>query len=252
MFEGEAASLQAILNTNTLRVPKPLKVVSYPAGGWLMVMEYVNISSLRTQQAALGRQLARLHLHNLSLKRSGSRVGAEEGAGYVEQFGFSCDTCCGLLPMPNEWRDNWVAFYCQMRLGKQIEMVERNYGDREATELWSRLQRCIPAMFSEVDVVPSLLHGDLWSGNAGEADQEPVAYDPASFYGHHEFDLAITTMFGGFSREFYSAYHSLIPKTHGFATRSKLYLLFHYLNHWNHFGSGYRSQSINIMKDLVK
>lgn len=103
-----------------------------------------------------------------------------------------------------------------------------------------------------------------------------VAYDPASFYGHHEFDLAITTMFGGFSREFYSAYHSLIPQAQGFATRSKLYLLFHYLNHWlavtmvscisrsnisrfppthtcrNHFGSGYRSQSISIMKDLVK
>lgn len=60
-----------------------------------------------------------------------------------------------------------------------------------------------------------------------------VAYDPASFYGHHEFDLAITTMFGGFSRDFYSAYHHLIPQAPGFATRSKLYLLFHYLNHWS-------------------
>lgn len=59
-----------------------------------------------------------------------------------------------------------------------------------------------------------------------------VAYDPASFYGHHEFDLAITKMFGGFSSQFYTAYHSLIPQSPGFTTRSNLYLLFHYLNHW--------------------
>ena len=51
----------------------------------------------------------RLHLHNSSLKKSGSRVGAEEGDGCVEQFGFNCATCCGLLPMPNEWRDSWVV-----------------------------------------------------------------------------------------------------------------------------------------------
>ncbi len=59
-----------------------------------------------------------------------------------------------------------------------------------------------------------------------------VVFDPASFYGHHEFDLAITAMFGGFERGFYSSYHKLIPKSPGFAKRQKLYLLFHYLNHW--------------------
>ena len=59
-----------------------------------------------------------------------------------------------------------------------------------------------------------------------------VVFDPASFYGHHEFDLAITRMFGGFDGKFYNAYHKLIPKSPGFATRQKLYILFHYLNHW--------------------
>ena len=59
-----------------------------------------------------------------------------------------------------------------------------------------------------------------------------VVYDPASFYGHHEFDLAIAGMFGGFSAQFYNAYHQLIPQAPGFAARHKLYLLFHYLNHW--------------------
>ena len=59
-----------------------------------------------------------------------------------------------------------------------------------------------------------------------------VIFDPASFYGHHEFDLAIAGMFGGFTTQFYDTYHQLIPKAEGFAVRHKLYTLFHYLNHW--------------------
>ncbi len=59
-----------------------------------------------------------------------------------------------------------------------------------------------------------------------------VIFDAASFYGHHEYDLGITGMFGGFSNEFYSSYHKLIPKQPGFEQRHQLYQLFHYLNHW--------------------
>ena len=59
-----------------------------------------------------------------------------------------------------------------------------------------------------------------------------MIFDPASFYGHHEFDLAIAGMFGGFTKQFYDAYHELIPKAPGFDVRHKLYTLFHYINHW--------------------
>lgn len=59
-----------------------------------------------------------------------------------------------------------------------------------------------------------------------------VIFDPASFYGHHEYDLAIASMFGNFSKSFYDAYHKVIPKSHGFEGRQRLYTLFHYLNHW--------------------
>ena len=121
-------------------------------------------------------------------------------------------------------------------------------------ELWPKLKSKIPDFFKEIQVEPSLLHGDLWSGNSGEDSSGPgnysqdstfhlltscacnctctVIFDPASFYGHHEFDLAIAGMFGGFNRQFYDAYHKIIPKAPGFATRHKLYTLFHYLNHW--------------------
>ncbi|MFH4983700.1 hypothetical protein AB6A40_010409, partial [Gnathostoma spinigerum] len=78
----------------------------------------------------------------------------------------------------------------------------------------------------------------------------PVIFDPASFYGHSEFEMGILTMFGGFSQDFFTAYHSLIPKSEGFAERVRLYELFHHFNHWNHFGRGYRGGTISIMKSL--
>lgn len=59
-----------------------------------------------------------------------------------------------------------------------------------------------------------------------------VVFDPASYYGHHEFDLAIAAMYGGFSRAFYDSYHNQVPKEKGFDKRHQLYQLFHHLNHW--------------------
>jgi len=110
----------------------------------------------------------------------------------------------------------------------------------------------MPIFFEDLEIFPSLLHGDLWTGNAAQSGGNPVVFDPASFYGHHEYDLAIGRMFGGFDSEFYQAYHEAIPKEPGFEQRSQLYQLFHCLNHWNHFGGGYRGQSLGILRKIVK
>uniref|UniRef100_A0A8D8PPN0 protein-ribulosamine 3-kinase n=1 Tax=Cacopsylla melanoneura TaxID=428564 RepID=A0A8D8PPN0_9HEMI len=82
-------------------------------------------------------------------------------------------------------------------------------------------------------------------------ESEAYMYDPAVFYGHHEYDLAISSMFPGFRQQFYDAYHALIPKAPGFEDRQRVYQLFHYLNHWNHFGGGYKSSSLSIMRNLA-
>lgn len=171
---------------------------------------------------------------------------------FVDQFGFDVVTCCGYLPQVNDWQKDWVAFYAQQRIQPQMDMVEQGSGDREALELWSALQLKIPDLFRDLDIVPALLHGDLWAGNVAEDSAGPVIFDPASFYGHSEYELAIAGMFGGFDRSFYSAYHSEIPRAPGFEKRLQLYQLFHYLNHWNHFGSGYRGSSLSIMRSLTK
>lgn len=101
---------------------------------------------------------------------------------------------------------------------------------------------------------PSLLHGDLWSGNwAADENGEPVVYDPACFIGHSEAELSIMTMFGSPSKEFFEAYHELLPRHEMcFEERQLLYQLYHYMNHYSLFGSGYRGACTSILDRLLK
>ncbi|XP_004071440.1 ketosamine-3-kinase [Oryzias latipes] len=259
MFDGEMASLEAIFRTETVKVPKPIKVIELDRGGCVFVMEHLDMKGLNKYSKQLGEQLADLHLHNKTLQeklqKEQQTVGkgpAQSEVAVVEKFGFDVATCCGYLPQQNEWQSDWVAFYSQQRLQHQLNMVETSYGDRETRELWAALQLKIPQLFTEIEIVPALLHGDLWGGNVAEWVEGPVIFDPATFYGHSEYELGIAGMFGGFNKSFYSAYHQKIPQDPGFEKRNQLYQLFHYLNHWNHFGGGYRGSSVRIMKDLLK
>lgn len=244
MFLGEKAGLEALEKTGAISVPHPLSVGSRPSGGgYMLVMTLLpdlTSASGSSIQAQLGTALATMHLSNRKNK------GKE---GYVSKFGFDVETCCGSIPQSNTWEESWSKFY----VNKLSEQVGRLKGsDRELRELWPQLQQKTKELLDDLQVEPSLLHGDLWSGNAGASRGKPVVFDPAAFYGHSEYDLGIAGMFGGFSQSFYSAYHSLIPKEEGFDARHSLYQLFHYLNHWNHFGAGYRGQSLNIIKKLIK
>ncbi|XP_041350557.1 ketosamine-3-kinase-like [Gigantopelta aegis] len=254
MFDGEAASLKAMYTAAEVKVPKPIKVFDLPVGGAAIAMEYLDLSgSLSRHAGLLGQQLARLHLKNEKvgeeLKKKDSSV--HRGSGdlkYIERFGFDVATCCGYYPQDNTWNDDWVKFYAR-KIEQQLEFVK---GDREAEDLWSQILPRLDSFFKDVDVKPALLHGDLWSGNAAADKSGPVIYDPASFYGHSEYDLAIANMFGGFSSAFFQAYFQVIPKSPGYEIRQQLYKLFHYMNHWNHFGGGYRDSSISTMKGLLR
>lgn len=256
MFKGEFASLKAIKETNTVKVPNPIKIVNADSHGYAFAMEYIEMSKLSEHAELLGEQLAGMHLHNESLKNSDNSVHNNsedsETPVYIGQFGFHCTTCCGYIPQKNEWKEDWVAFFAQHRLDHQMKLVEQNYSDAETRELWSELNLKLPVYFKDIAVTPSLLHGDLWSGNVAETKEGPVIFDPASFYGHSEYELSIADMFGGFPKAFYNAYHSILPKQPGFDKRKDLYKLFHCLNHWNHFGGGYRSSSVSIMRRLLK
>src|SRR6185503_6794480 len=160
---------------------------------------------------ALGRMLARLH------RETGPR------------FGWHRDNWIGRSPQANGWMDDWNEFWWSRRLAPQLARA----GLRTAF-LKDALKDHRPA--------PSLLHGDLWSGNAGFIDDGPVVFDPAVYYGDRETDLAMTELFGGFAPEFYAAYEDELPLDEGYAWRKHLYNLYHLLNHLNLFGGAYREQ----------
>jgi fructosamine-3-kinase len=228
MFLGELESLKAIEATKTVRVPKPYCIVpEVKAPGGAIVMEYIEMSALRQHSGRLGELLARMHSCNAiagkeKLKKE-SWVGQSEGLECIERYGFHVSTCCGIIAQNNEWEDNWIEFFARNKLKQQIDLIEKNEGNRELIEMWSELQNKIDKYFTDIkdDIVPALLHGDLWSGNACQTAEEPVIYDSAAFYGHSEFDLSIGHMFGGFNRAFYECYHNTLPKSSGY-DRSRL------------------------------
>jgi fructosamine-3-kinase len=160
------------------------------------------------------------------------------------QHGWASDNWIGLAPQKNGWRDDWVSFYRDCRL---LPQLERAGLVNEARPVLERLEE----FFSEPPKA-SLLHGDLWSGNAGFTPDGPVIFDPAVYYGDREADLAMTELFGGFPREFYAAYEGESPLDEGYSLRKHLYNLYHLLNHLNLFGGGYLAQVKETLSLLLR
>jgi len=246
MFEAEAEGLKCMHATNTVRVPMPYAVGSLSSGGSFLIMEKLPLGRVSSStQRRLGQELAQMHL--APMPTDGRR---EKFKG---KFGFFVDNTIGSTPQLNGWMDDWVEFYRDRRLRFQLDLAVRKFGDRELREKGAKLLDILPKFFEGVEVTPSLIHGDLWSGNyAGGMDEEPVIFDPACYFGHHEAELSIMRMFGGFSDTFFQAYHERIPKAPGFEKRALLYQLYHYLNHLNLFGTDYLGYCVDILDDLTR
>jgi protein-ribulosamine 3-kinase len=212
-FVAEADGLAALRSAG-MRAPEP---VSHGAAGGsaYLLLEFLVLQGER-DFAALGRMLAEAH------RRPGPR------------FGWSRDNYIGATPQSNGWCDDWAEFWRERRLRPQLALAKRNGFDFPDEEFLSLLEEHRPP--------PSVLHGDLWSGNAGFTQQGPVVFDPAVYYGDREADLAMSELFGGFPREFYEAYGEAYPLDAGYARRKHLYNLYHLLNHLNLFGAGYLGQ----------
>lgn len=235
MFEAEAAGLDAMHSTQTLRVPKPFKAGPLPRRGSYIIMEYIEFGSSRNQ-AELGKRLAEMHKAGTSDKG----------------FGFPMDNTIGSTPQQNPWTDDWVAFYSEYRLGYQLKLAQQQYRDNDVFAKGQKLLQHMGELFKEVDVTPCLLHGDLWSGNvAADKEGTPVILDPACYYGHNEAEFGMSWC-AGFGSSFYNAYFEVMPKQPGFERRADLYKLYHYLNHYNMFGSGYRSSCTSILDSYMR
>jgi fructosamine-3-kinase len=231
MFSAEAAGLAEIARTRTVRVPEPVCHGAAAAACWL-VLEHLELRpGTEGSMRELGCRLAAMH-----------RVAARE-------HGWNRDNTIGATPQVNGPVRDWPEFWRERRLGIQLRLAAAN-GHRLADG--ERLMEKLSAFFADYDPAPSLLHGDLWSGNAAEtAGGEPVIFDPAVYYGDREADLAMTELFGGFAPAFYEAYRGEYPLDAGYATRKHLYNLYHVLNHLNLFGGAYRAQAERMIGQLL-
>ncbi|WJW76873.1 fructosamine kinase family protein [Thiohalobacter sp. IOR34] len=234
MFEAEAAGLEAILASDSLRAPRPL--ASGVAGdSAFLVLEHLDFGGGRAGAAArLGEGLAAMHRQQAA------------------RFGWSRDNTIGATPQPNAWLDDWLGFWRERRLGFQLELAARGGHGGALQRLGERLLADLDVFFSDHRPAPSLLHGDLWSGNYSYlASGEPVIFDPAVYYGDREAELAMTELFGGFEADFYAAYAAAWPLDAGYAVRKRLYNLYHILNHLNMFGGGYLGQAQQLIEGLL-
>jgi fructosamine-3-kinase len=232
MFEAEAAGLQAMADTRSIRVPQPVDHGVIDGHSYL-IMEYLPLGGHGSSDL-LGEQLAQLHRNRHA------------------QFGFSCDNTIGSTPQPNTPENDWVSFWQQQRLGFQLQHArQKGYGGPLQSE-GEKLLELVPAFFTDYRPQPSLLHGDLWSGNYSYTQEgEPVIFDPATYYGDREADIAMTELFGGFGSSFYSAYNNAWALDAGYSTRKILYNLYHIINHLNLFGGGYKGQAESMISRLL-
>jgi protein-ribulosamine 3-kinase len=232
MFEAEADGLRELAASHSLRVPLPhcSGVVGNDA---YLLLEHVALRG-RGDDAQLGVGLATMH-----------RV-------QLEQFGWRRDNTIGATPQGNRWTKDWPTFWAEQRLGTQLALAGQNGAGRALQRSGDTLLAALPSFFDNYQPLPSLLHGDLWSGNYAFDEQgQPVIFDPAVYFGDRETDLAMSELFGGFSAAFYAAYNDAWPLDAGYATRKTLYNLYHILNHFNLFGGGYLSQAQGMIERLL-
>jgi len=234
MFEAEAEGLNEMAGSNTVRVPLPVCHGANDEASWLVLECFEFRPASGKGMRELGRNLARMH-----------RVTAE-------RFGWRRDNTIGSTPQVNTPDADWIAFWRNRRLGYQLKLAAEKGHRGRLLEGGERLLEKLPAFFAGCAPRPSLLHGDLWSGNVGfAAEGTPVIFDPAVYYGDREADLAMTELFGGFAPDFYAAYNETFKLDPGYGVRKQLYNLYHVLNHLNLFGGGYQGRAELMIGELL-
>ena len=224
MFVAERHALTILQHEGGLRTPEPL-AVSVVADHSALILRYEALTRLSPETAfAAGKALA--HCHQ-ALNR---------------HYGWPHDNFIGTTNQINTETTDWPSFFIEQRIRPQLDLLQHPHLTMDHPGL-RRLLRCLEGHQPPA----SLLHGDLWSGNlAAASDGSPIFFDPASYYGDRETDIAMTELFGGFSIDFYQGYESVWPLEPGYAQRRDLYQLYHVLNHANLFGSTYVQRALRI------
>lgn len=223
---AEADGLALLRDSGPFRVPALAGAGVSGEVAWL-ALEWLALQPVsgNDQGRAFGQALAALH--------------AVQG----EHYGLGRDNWLGDSPQENGWSSSWPLFFAQKRLQPALDRLIAAGERGELIRTLRALVERVPALFLDYRPAPSLLHGDLWHGNAGMADGQPAVFDPAVHYGDREADYAMTELFGGFPVSMYAAYQKAAPLDAGAPSRRGLYRLHHLLNHFLLFGEAYRRET---------
>lgn len=236
VFLREAESLKELAKPKNpfLKIPEVIACKEVNQTPGFIILEYLQPSSGLGFQKKLGRGLASIHLTT------------------SERFGFYADNYCGSTLQNNSWNGNWVSFFGEQRLRHLLNLIKKSNGmDASILNLYEKLIDKLPELIP-TDSVPSLIHGDLWSGNFMNTIHGPALIDPASYYADREMEMGIITLFGGFSQPFWDGYNEIFPLPSGWEERNKLYQLYHILNHYFIFGGSYGNQALTVVRRFVK
>ncbi|AMG31928.1 fructosamine kinase family protein [Grimontia hollisae] len=230
VFEAEAESLRHLANSGEVSIPQVVYIGIIKEKS-VLVLNFIPMKPLDDENAyLLGKELANLHKWGEQL-----------------EYGFDIDNFIGTTEQRNSWHRKWANFFADHRIGFQLKLAEErgmSFGDVEriVNEVKERLNGHQPKA--------SLLHGDLWKGNASSTMSGPIIYDPACYWGDREVDIAMTHLFGGFPESFYKGYEEVWPLDPGFEKRKDIYNLYHMLNHCLLFGGPYLTETEALINKL--
>ena len=190
-----------------------------------------------------------IDMHNFDQKKLGKGLGElhlKSTESNPKMFGFPVEGFIGTTDQKKGLEDNWIDCFLNLRIIPQLLSLKSRILDKE---IINKVKEKIKSELLNHKPINALVHGDLWSGNAGmDKNGKGVIFDPASWWADNEVDIAMTKLFGGFRKEFYEEYHRIFPIKNGFEKRIIIYNFYHILNHANMFGGGY----LNQVEDYVK
>ena len=230
-FEAEAKSLALLQQAADVKIPKVICTGVANQNSYL-VLEHLNLSDGEsTDWYEMGKQLAKLHLHT------------------EQHYGCHFNNFIGKTAQVNPWTDDWASFFSDFRIAKLLQLMA-NRGirfldiDKAREQIYELLKGYQPKA--------SLLHGDLWRGNVAFFKHAPVIFDPASYFGDRETDLAMSELFGAFPQTFYQGYEAIWPLSEGYQQRKPIYQLYHILNHALMFGGHYMDAAKTTLNKIQK
>ena len=194
-----------------------------------------------------------IDMHNFDQKKLGKGLGElhlKSAESNPKMFGFPVEGFIGTTDQKKGLEDNWIDCFLNLRIIPQLLILKTTILDQE---IINKVKEKIQSELLNHKPINALVHGDLWSGNAGiDKNGKGVIFDPASWWADNEVDIAMTKLFGGFRKEFYEEYHRIFPIKNGFEKRIIIYNFYHILNHANMFGGGYLNQVEDYVKAILK